>query len=513
MNELDKSSPTSQTGTQLISPELPDLTEYGYQALEELSAYDNRQRITYLARDLNFQRVVVIKQWCRLNPATATLDYPTYLPKIELLKKLDYPNIPRYLNSFAIPTGFCLVREYQRGTPLTELGTLPASDIKLIAKAVLKILGYLHQLQPIIIHQNIKPENIIVDTESELTVYLVDLGLNIPELEGTPGFVPPEQLFSHQTVTASDNYSLGVTLICLLTGTATAQAKDLLDRNHRPQFKNILPDNIHPQLVKWLEKMVEPNYQKRYLDAASARYQIIDLPTERPKNKILSISPNVKGEWLRWGIVAVVLIGIALIVRQLIATDTNDINPAEIARNQAITKQAAFDESDRGQLLKQKQCIKCNLSTQDFSKAELSSASLTESNLTGANFSGANLNLSIFRDADLSQANFTKANLHQAAFYGAKLIGTDLTGANLSQAKLVYAKLKGAILRNANLSNADLKFAELPQVDLGNANLANADLTNADLSYANLKGANLSQAKLDGANLSGATMPDGSMHK
>ena len=211
MNELDKSSPTSQTVTPLTNPELPDLTEYGYQALEELSAHDNRQRITYLARDLNFQRVVVIKQWCRLNPATATLDYPTYLPKIELLKKIDYPSIPHYLNSFAIPNGFCLVREYQRGTPLTELGTLPASDIKLIAKAVLKILGYLHQLQPIVIHQNIKPENIIVDTESELTVYLVDLGLNIPELEGTPGFVPPEQLFNHQTVTASDNYSLGVT--------------------------------------------------------------------------------------------------------------------------------------------------------------------------------------------------------------------------------------------------------------------------------------------------------------
>lgn len=512
MNELDKTFSTSQPSIQLLGSELPDLTEYGYQALEELSAHDNRQRITYLATDLNFQRVVVIKQWNRLNQAASSLDYATYLPKIELLKKLDYLNIPRYLNSFATPTGFCLVREYQRGTPLTELGTLPASDIKLIARDVLKILGYLHQLQPIVIHQNIKPENIIIDTESKLTVYLVDFGLNVPGLEGTPGFVSPEQLFNHQIVAASDNYGLGVTLICLLTGTATSQAYQLLDRNHRPQFQNILPTDIHPQLVKWLEKMVEPNYQKRYLDAASARHQITDLPTQRSKNKILAISPSLKGEWLRWGILAIVLIGIGLTIRQFISTDTDEVNPAEIARTQAITKQAEFDESDRGQLIKQKQCIKCNLSLQNFSKAELSGASLTQSILTGTNFSAANLSLAIFRDADLSQANLSKANLHQAAFYGAKLIGTDLSGANLSRAKLVYAKLKGALLPNANLSNADLKFAELQQVDLSNANLANADLTNADLSYTNLRKANLSQAKLDGANLAGATMPDGSIH-
>jgi uncharacterized protein YjbI with pentapeptide repeats len=519
MNELDKSIPIDESVTQVIHQQLPNLNVYGYQVLDELAIHADGQRITYLAQDLHGDRLVVIKEWRASDGNSLSLDYATYLPKIESLQKLDLPQISRYLNSFATPTGFCLVREYCRGVAVSELGTLPPADIKSIARAVLKILLYLQQLRPIVIHQNIKPENIIVDTSEKLTVYLVDFGLQMTgsaeRISGTSGFIAPEQLFNRQLTSATDIYSLGVTLICLLTGTPTAQAHTLLDKNHRPEFQHLLPDNLHPKFLAWLEKMVEPNYQRRYLDAASARNPIADLPTERPQLKIRDFSASAKGEWLRWGIAAGILIGLALILRQFVFTDPgeSEINPAELARNQALTKQAAFAESDRGKLIKEKQCVSCNLSNQDFTKAELSGVSLNQSSLIGANFANANLSLAIFRDADLSQANFRKTNLSQAAFYGAKSIGTDFTGANLSKAKLVYAKLKGALLRNANLANADLKFAELQQVDLTGANLTHADLSNTDLSYANLRHANLTGANLAGATLTGATMPDGVIHQ
>lgn len=529
MNELETSYPANESASQLINRELPDWNVYGYQVLEELSTHANGQRISYVAIDRQLDRLVVIKEWKmplddaasmedrHENRNSPSLNYATYLPKIERLQKLDHPNISRYLYSFATPTGFCVVREHPQGVSLAELGTLPVADIKLIARAVLKILIYLQQFHPIFIHQNIKPENIIVDTQSGLQVYLVDFGLEISSdpnaIEMTPGFTPPEQLSNRQLTSASDIYSLGVTLICLLTGTSTAQAPHLLDKSNRLQFQHLLPAQTHPKLVAWLEKMVEPNYQRRYLDAASARNPIADLPTKRAKIGAIDFSSSKKGEWLRWGIAGGVSIGLALLLRQFIFTDTDETNPAEIARNQAISKQVEFEESDRGKLLKQKQCIGCNLDRQDFTKAQLSGASLTNSSLTGANFSTANLSLAIFRDADLSRANFTKANLRQAAFFGAKLIGTDLAGADLSKAKLVYAKLKGSLLRKANLSNADLKFAELQQVDLTSANLTSADFSNADLSYANLRSANLTGTKLDGANLTGATMPDGSIYQ
>jgi uncharacterized protein YjbI with pentapeptide repeats len=494
----------------ISSQELPDWSNYGYQLLEQLGTHDEDLRCTYLAKEGEGERLVVIKEW-------RDVEYAGYVPAIERLKQLDYPNIPRYLNSFTTSTGFAIVREYQEGISLASLVTLPPSDIQLVAKAVLKILGYLQQLQPIFIHGNIKPENIIVDTQSQLKVYLVDFRLfsvgNSPLNDGTPGFIPPEQLFNRPFTSASDIYSLGVALICLLTGTTTETAAQLLDRDYRPQFKHLLPTNIHPQLIAWLEKMVEPNYQRRYLDAGSAREPIGTISLERPQG-MMAIRSVQKSKWVPLGIGAGIAIAIVLLLRQFVfIPEPDEKSPAQIARDRAIGKQAEFEVSDRGKLIKGKRCIACRLDNNNFAKAELSGALLDQSSLNGTDFSSANLTLAIFSDADLTRANFHRANLHKAAFYGAKLFGADLRGANLSGSKLVYAKLKGAWLRDANLANADLKFAELQQVDMTNANLTSADLSNADLSYTNLTRAKLVGAKLDGTIFTGATMPDGSMHQ
>jgi uncharacterized protein YjbI with pentapeptide repeats len=509
MNESDNSAPMNESPIQVSRTVLPDLRIYGYQVYEQLSERDELGKIGYLGIDINLDRLVVIKEWC-INPQQQTaLDYANYLPVIERLQQLDHSNIPRYLNSFATPTGFCVVREYQSGVALAELGDLPPSDIKLVASEVLKILADLHRLQPMVIHQNIKPENIIVNSEQELSIYLVDFGLNpqggIQPISVTPGFMPPEQLFNLDLVPATDIYSLGVSLICLLTGTPTPQAQQLLDDTYHIQFQHLLPANTDPNLIAWLQTMVESNRQRRSIDLVPQQI--------RPNLDFDFPAPKPKFNWIPWAIGTSILLGLALIARQFIFPDDGELSPAQIAKNQQIAQKADFEASDRGKLMREKQCTNCNFNYQNFSKAELPGSIVSQSSFSGANFGNANMSMSIFRDADLSGANFSKANLQQAAFYGAKLIGTNLVGANLSNAKLVYAKLKGAWMKEVNLSNADLKFADAQQVDLTKANLTGADLSNADFSYTNLRHAILVGAKLNGTNLTGATMPDGSTHR
>ena len=539
MSESDNFFPINPPAREVEGNDLPDFKIYGYQVYEKLSEHLDFGKISYLGIDLKLDRLVVIKEWCRLDlakpnyPVTSkvhhqkrqipSFDYGNYLPEIERLQQLDHLNIPRYLNSFATPTGFCVVREYQSGVSLAELGDLPLSDIKLVAEAVLNILKDLHQLTPIVIHHNIKPENIIVSSETTRKIYLVDFGLHQSRgahaTTGTPGFLPPPFLFSREQTANPDIYSLGVSLICLMTGTATNQAHTLFNNTYRPQFKHLIPDHIDPQSIQFLEKMVVPRRQQQDLELnlnqtapvenrSRSKQSRADLKTgfdqiPQPKRKI---------KWLPWGMGMSLLSGVAFIGYQNMPSENSEPSPAEIAKNQAIAQKASFAASDRGRMLKEKRCSNCNLNYQNFSKAELSGANAPQSNLTGADFSEANLTLAIFRDADLSGANFSKANLHQAAFYGAKLIGTNLTAANLSNSKLVYAKLKGSWLRGANLANADLKFAEVQQVDLTSANLKGADLSNADFSYTNLHKAILDGANLTGTNLTGATMPDGSVH-
>ncbi len=522
MNEPDNFPALNTSAIQVAGQDLPNLKIYGYQVYEKLSEQIDISRISYLAIDISLDRLVVIKEW-RSVAGQKPLDYANYLPEINRLQQLDHLSIPRYLNSFATPTGFCVVREYQSGLSLAEVGELPASDIRLVADAVLKILTDLHRLKPTVIHQNIKPENIIFNSEPTLKIYLVDFGISPARgsqpSAGMSGFMSPAQL-SHLGVTpTSDIYSLGVSLICLLTGTATSQAHDLFDSNYRIRFQQLLPPNTDPQLIKSLEMMVEPKRQDRAIDPnaivpVKSHRQSSNQALEELRMSLDGISAPTKKKinWVKWGIGISVLLGLGLITRLFIFPDDGEPSPAEIAKNQAIAAKANFAASDRGQLLKEKRCPNCNFSYQNFAKAELSGAIVSQSTFNGADFSRANMDLAIFKDADLSGANFTKANLQNAAFYGAKFMGTNLVGANLSNAKLVYAKLKGAWLRDANLSRADLKFAEIQQVDLTRANLTGADLSNADLSYTNLRNAILTGAKLEGTILTGATMPDGSTH-
>lgn len=515
MNDPDPNSSPAESG---LSPhtDFPDWKIHGYQVLRKLSDRPDGNCTTYLAREISSHCSVVIKQW-QLPATMPVLDYASYRPEIEQLQQLDYPRIPPYLNSFETPTGFCVVRAYQEGVSLAELGTLPPIDIQLIANAVLEILIYLQQLTPIVIHQNIKPTNIIVEIEGDLKVYLVDFGLDgggsAPALSGTPGFIPPERLFGRKLTTASDLYSLGATLICLLTDTPTALAPELLDDRLLPHFHHLVPKRTPTQLIATLDKLVAPNEQDRFIDAQSARQPTFAIVSPKSAPTLTAATETAKKpKWWRWGIFFGILLGSGLLLRQFVFTDADELSPEQVAINRRIATQATFEASDRGKLLSQKRCISCNLSNQNFAKADLNGAVLSQSNLTGTNLTNTNLQLAIFQDADLTKADLSSANLSRAALYGAKLLGTRLVGANLTDANIIYANLRGAILQKANLTAADLKFTELRQADLSAANLTNADLSNANLAGANLLGAKLTDAKLDGTNLVGAMMPDGTVH-
>ncbi len=518
MNDFDNTSPSLESTTEIVDRELPDWKIHGYQVSDRLSEL-HHGRVTYLATEDNSDRLVVIKEWQQLDLEDSSLDYANYLPEIARLQQLDDPSIPRYLNSFQTPQGFCLVREYQPGVSLAELGTLPASDIQLVADAILNILKYLHHLSPIVIHQNIKPENIIVDTETELAIYLVDFGLN-PAQDRSSKSISSAASAQIQPDSAYDLYSLGMSMICLLTGTSTSQSQHLFDADYHLNFERLLPANTDSQLIAWLKNMVASNQRQHYLERFTNRQMKTDrlrrhadeavIATPAEKLSFQLPKPKQQIRWWRWAMGGGALLSLLALGYQFLPKN-DELSPAQIAKNQSIARAAEFAATDRGKLIKEKRCINCNLTNQNFAKAELSGAVLAQSRLNGTNFSAANLKLAIFQDADLSGADLSQANLQRAALYGTKLLGTNLAGANLTQAKLVYAKLKGASLRAANLTNADLKFAEFQQVDLRNANLTGADLSNADLSYANLSKAILTNAKLDGAILTGATMPDGSV--
>lgn len=254
-------------------------------------------RRTLLARDLETQELVVIKllsfggdfEWDSLK---------LFEREAETLKSLSHPLIPHYLNYFEInlPTikGFALVQTYIPAKTLDQYlqtgRTFTEAEVKQIAKALLEILIYLHGLYPPVIHRDIKPSNILLGDRSGNTVgqvYLVDFGsvqtvlateTGTRTVVGTYGYMPPEQ-FGGRTVAASDLYSLGATLIYLMTGTYPA---DLPQKDFRIQFEQAA--NLSPSFSNWLKWMIEPSLERRFSSAAIAiaaldKPQPINLPT------------------------------------------------------------------------------------------------------------------------------------------------------------------------------------------------------------------------------------------
>ncbi|MEH2183560.1 serine/threonine protein kinase [Nostoc sp.] len=251
-------------------------------------------RRTLLARDLQTQELVVIKL-LSFNSDFEWDSLKLFEREAETLKNLAHPSIPGYLNYFEVnlPTikGFALVQTYIPAQTLEQCLQIGRSfteaEVKQIAKALLEILVYLHRLYPPIIHRDIKPSNILLGERSGNSVgqvYLVDFGsvqtvlateTGTRTVVGTYGYMPPEQ-FGGRTVAASDLYSLGATLIYLVTGTHPA---DLPQKDFRIQFEQLA--NLSPSFSNWLKWMIEPSLERRL---SSADQAIAALEKPQPTN-------------------------------------------------------------------------------------------------------------------------------------------------------------------------------------------------------------------------------------
>lgn len=254
----------------------PDFSKQGYQVISELGRNREGGRITYLANLFNSQQQVVIKEFCFANADADLSGVKAYQREIEILQQVNHSRIPRYVDSFEMPGAFYLVQEYKNAPSLGLSSSFNPEEIKLIALSILEILVYLQKQIPPIIHRDIKPENILVD--EQLNAYLVDFGLARIQgakvalssfVAGTLGFMPPEEQFGHSLTEASDLYSLGATLICLLTNTRSVEIGKLIDDNYRFNFQQLVPQ-ISPCFRSWLMKMVERKRKRRYPNAAVA---------------------------------------------------------------------------------------------------------------------------------------------------------------------------------------------------------------------------------------------------
>jgi serine/threonine protein kinase len=251
-----------------------------YQICELLS--QKAGRLTFLARDLLSQTLVIVKI-LRFDRDFQWDDLKLFEREAATLKNLDCPEIPKYLDYFEVDEadtrGFALVQSYLEAPSLATLiangRRFSEAEVIELADRLLAILTYLHEQHPPLIHRDLKPSNILLTNRSSNSisdVYLVDFGSvqtaarkeeGTITIVGSYGYMPLEQ-FGGQTTMASDLYSLGMTLIYLLTGTHPAELPQV---DGRVKFTA----EISKKFERWLDKMTQPHLDKRFDSAKIAR--------------------------------------------------------------------------------------------------------------------------------------------------------------------------------------------------------------------------------------------------
>ncbi|MEM8830236.1 MAG: ankyrin repeat domain-containing protein, partial [Cyanobacteria bacterium P01_G01_bin.19] len=269
--------------------------------------------VTYSAIDLQTDIPVAIKV-ISLKQLNDWKQIELFEREAEVLKQLNHPAIPKYLDYFTIDTEtdktFHLVQEIAPGKSLFELvesgWRTNESEVKQIAQQILEILSYLHSLEPPIIHRDLKPNNLILSDEGK--IYLVDFGavqntyyntlMQGSTVVGTYGYMAPEQ-FRGKALPATDLYSLGATVLYLLTHRSPA---DLPQDTLKLDFRSSV--DISESFADWLEKILEPDIDDRFSHADIALKELFDSKQKKQQKLVKSFSAIALAIAVFWGVTA-----------------------------------------------------------------------------------------------------------------------------------------------------------------------------------------------------------------
>lgn len=273
-----------------------------YQIMEPLGS--GGQASTFRAIDRESGREVAVKIH-RLGGGGDWRAFDAFERECATLAELSHRGIPEFIDSFSSPaTGdYFLVMQLVEGKPLRERvsAIAPRDRAQAIQRWLdqgLEILAYLHRRSPPVIHRDVKPDNIIIGSGDQL--WLVDFGgVRRSESDGsdgatvigTLGYMAPEQ--SHgQAAPATDIYSLGVTLLSVLTGKTPDQfPRDGLEID-MDALLQLAPVPAPPPLLRArLTAMTRAEAAKRSTKASAGTPPHVPRAEKRPSPETATVEP------------------------------------------------------------------------------------------------------------------------------------------------------------------------------------------------------------------------------
>ena len=265
----------------ILNKPMPTLSEYQINSI----LHEGAETIIYRGQTSINQPATILKV---LKAEYPTLEAITRLKhEYQIRQNLDSELIVKALTLDRFDHRLGLILEDFGGESLGQLlerETLSARTTLNIAIQIVKALEYLRQSQ--IIHKDIKPSNIIINSQTK-QVKLTDFGIatklnkenpqfNNPNcVEGTLAYMSPEQTgrMNRTLDYRTDFYSLGITLYEMLTNRLPFQSSDPLEIVYSHiALQAIAPHQINsdipPAISEIVIKLMAKNAENRYQSAA-----------------------------------------------------------------------------------------------------------------------------------------------------------------------------------------------------------------------------------------------------
>lgn len=211
-----------------------DVLDKKYKILSEIG--HGGMSVVYLAINERANKTWAVKEVRKDGVCDFEAVHQGLIVETDMLKKLHHPHLPSIIDVIDTEDSFLIVMDYVEGMSLQKVidmnGPQPPEVVLRWGKQLCDVLGYLHNQNPPIIYRDMKPANIMLKPDGNIT--LIDFGTareykygsNVDDTKvlGTRGYAPPEQYGGNgQTDARADIYSLGATLYYLLSGHNPAQ--------------------------------------------------------------------------------------------------------------------------------------------------------------------------------------------------------------------------------------------------------------------------------------------------
>jgi hypothetical protein len=253
----------------------------------------------YRADDLTLGQPVALK----FLPDTLTNDgtaLARFHREVRIARQISHRNVCRVYDIGHVSGQQFLSMEYIRGeelaTTLKRFGRLPADKALEIARQICAGLAAAHDSG--VLHRDLKPANVMIDENGNARI--TDFGLaGLTEdfregqvIEGTPGYMSPEQLAGTELTVRSDIYSLGLVLYEVFTGKKGFDARTL------PELLRLRRSDASPTNPSLVIQDIDPLVERVILRC------LAKAPEDRPASAVQVAAALPGGDPLRAALAA-----------------------------------------------------------------------------------------------------------------------------------------------------------------------------------------------------------------